>query len=105
MKENCEIMVENVPAQTLPCQACPSEVFNIPSKHVKGKSDVRMFASQIELDKGSFLTSCSAVQQAKNSLEMMAKCLELNIPLEAFPQSSGRAKLCAFVISEGLISF
>lgn len=96
MKENCEIMVENVPALTVPCQACPSEIFNIPCKYVKGKSDVRifaLFASQIELNKGSFLTSCSAVQQAKNSLEMMAKCLELNIPLEAFPQSSRRAKL------------
>lgn len=93
MKANCEIGVENVPAQTVPCQARPSEALHVLSKHAKGKSDVRIFASQIESDKGSFLTLCSAVQQAKNSLEMMAKCLELNIPLEAFPQSSDRAKL------------
>lgn len=61
MKANCEIGVENVPAQTVPCQARPSEALHVLSKHVKGKSDVRIFASQIRIRQGKFpdLVLCS----------------------------------------------
>lgn len=105
MKENFVVMIENVSTQTIACQSWLYEVFNIPYKNINGKSDVRIFASQIQLHRWSFLTLWSAVQQAKNSLEMMANYLELNIQLEAFPQSSDRAKLWTFAISKGFISF
>lgn len=96
LKENCEIVVDNVPAQTAFCQACPSEVFNIPSKHVKGKSDVRIFASQTESDKGSFLTSVLCSPAGKEQLRNDGKVFGIKYSTGSFPSEFRQSSTLSF---------